>query len=62
MSIEKGKISCQQLLFLFAGFIEGSALLIDFTVGIAERPLGMEILAVMIICSHFIPFYLVFGS
>lgn len=45
MSIEKGKISSQQLLFLIAGFVQGSILLIDFTVGITEHQTWLVILA-----------------
>jgi spore germination protein KB len=45
MSIEKGRISSQQLLFLIAGFVQGSVLLIDFTVGITEHQTWMVILA-----------------
>ena len=44
MSIENGKISSQQLLFLVAGFVQGSVLLIDFTVGITEQQTWMVIL------------------
>jgi len=49
MSIEKGKISSQQLLFLIAGFVHGSVLLIDFTVGITEHQTWMVILAGLVI-------------
>jgi len=62
MSIEKGKISCQQLLFLFAGFIEGSALLIDFTVGITEHQTWMVILAGLIISTPVILSYAVLAK
>jgi len=45
MSIEKGRISSQQLLFLISGFVQGSVLLIDFTVGITEQQTWMVLLA-----------------
>jgi spore germination protein KB len=51
MSIEKGKISSQQLLFLIAGFVQGSVLLIDFAVGITEHQTWMVILAGMAITA-----------
>lgn len=57
MSVEKGKISGRQLLFMFAGFIQGSALLIDFTVGITEHQTWMVILAGLIVTIPFILSY-----
>jgi len=57
MSIEKGKISSQQLFFLIAGFVEASALLIDFTVGITEQQTWMVILAGLIITTPFVLSY-----
>ena len=55
MSIEKGKISSQQLLFFIASFVQGSLLLIDFTVGITEHQTWMVVLAGFAII---IPFFL----
>ncbi len=57
MSIEKGKISSQQLLFLFAGFVQGSVLLIDFTVGITEHQTWMIILAGLAVAAPVILSY-----
>ena len=57
MSIEKGKISNQQLLFLMAGFVQGSVLLIDFTVGITEHQTWMVILAGLAITAPVILSY-----
>lgn len=54
MSIEKGKITSQQLLFLIAGFVQGSILLIDFTVGITEHQTWMVILAGLAITTPFV--------
>ena len=54
MSVDKGKISERQLLFMFAGFVHGSALLIDFTVGITEHQTWMVILAGLAVTSPFI--------
>ena len=62
MSIEKGKISSQQLLFLFAGFVEGSALLIDFTVGITEHQTWMVLLAGLVITTPVILSYVVLAK
>jgi len=53
MSIEKGKISSRQLLFLIAGFVQGSVLLVDFTVGITEHQTWMAILAGLAITTPF---------
>ncbi|HHV99226.1 MAG TPA: endospore germination permease [Clostridiaceae bacterium] len=55
MNIEKGKICNMQLLFLIASFVQGSVLLIDFTVGITEHQTWMVILAGLVIA---IPFFL----
>jgi len=57
MNIEKGKISSQQLIFLIAGFVEGSALLIDFTVTITEHQTWMVILAALAITAPVILSY-----
>lgn len=54
MNVEKGKISDRQLLFLIAGFVQGSALLIDFTIGITEHQTWMVILAGLAVTSPFI--------
>ena len=62
MSIEKGKISSQQLLFLIAGFVQGSVLLIDFTVGITEHQTWMVILGGLVITSPFIFSYVVLAK
>ena len=62
MNIEKGKISGQQLLFLIAGFVHGSALLIDFTVGITEHQTWMVILAGLIITVPVILSYVVLAK
>jgi len=62
MSIEKGKISGQQLLFLIAGFVHGSVLLIDFTVGITEHQTWMVILAGLIITVPVILSYVVLAK
>lgn len=57
MNIEKGKIASSQLLFLVAGFIQGSVMLIDFAVEIAERQTWMVVLAGLIIIIPFILTY-----
>ncbi|HOQ75934.1 MAG TPA: GerAB/ArcD/ProY family transporter [Thermoclostridium sp.] len=57
MSIERGKINSQQLLFLIAGFVQGSILLIDFTVGITEHQTWMVILAGLAISAPVILSY-----
>lgn len=57
MSIEKGRISGSQLLFLFAGFVQGSALLVDFTIGITEQQSWMVILAGLVMMVPFILSY-----
>jgi len=57
MSIEKGKISSLQLLFLVAGFVQGSILLQDFTIGITERQTWMVLLASLAVTAPFIFFY-----
>lgn len=57
MGTDKGKINGRQLLFMFAGFIQGSALLIDFTVGITEHQTWMVILAGLIVTIPFILSY-----
>ena len=62
MSIEKGKISSQQLLFLIAGFVLGSVLLIDFTVGITEQQTWMVILAALAITAPVILSYVVLAK
>ena len=62
MSIEKGKISNQQLLFLVAGFVLGSVLLVDFTVGITEHQTWMVILAGLAITAPVILSYVVLAK
>jgi len=62
MSIEKGKISSQQLLFLIAGFVQGSILLIDFTVGITEHQTWMVIIAALAITAPVILSYAVLAK
>ena len=62
MSIEKGKISSQQLLFLIAGFVLGSVLLIDFTVGITQQQTWMVILAALAITVPVIISYVVLAK
>lgn len=62
MSIEKGKISSLQLLFLIAGFVQGSGLLIDFTVGITEHQTWMVILAALAITGPIILSYAVLSN
>lgn len=57
MSIEKGKISSLQLFFLVAGFVQGSVLLTDFTVGITEKQTWMVILAGLVVTVPFILCY-----
>ncbi|MGE5613564.1 MAG: GerAB/ArcD/ProY family transporter [Bacillota bacterium] len=57
MSIEKGKISSWQLLFLIAGFVQGSGLLIDFTVGITKQQTWMVILAGLAATTPFVLSY-----
>jgi len=57
MNIEKGKISSQQLLFLVAGFVQGSVLLIDFTVGITEQQTWIVVFIGLAITT---PFFLSF--
>ncbi|HHW48785.1 MAG TPA: endospore germination permease [Clostridiaceae bacterium] len=57
MNVEKGKICSSQLPFLIAGFVQGSALLIDFTVGITEHQTWMVILAGLIIATPVILSY-----
>jgi len=57
MNIEKGKISSSQILFLLAGFVQGSVLLIDFTVGITQQQTWMVILAGLVITAPFILSY-----
>jgi spore germination protein KB len=44
MNVEKGKICSMQLFFLFAGFVQGSVLLVDFAIGISESQTWMVIL------------------
>ena len=62
MSIEKGKFSNQQLFFLIAGFVQGSVLLIDFTVGITEHQTWMVILAGLFITTPVILSYVVLAK
>jgi spore germination protein KB len=62
MSIEKGKISSQQLLFLIAGFVQGSVLLIDFTVGLTEHQTWMVILAALAITTPVVLSYAVLAK
>jgi spore germination protein KB len=62
MSIEKGKISSQQLLFLIAGFVQGSALLIDFAVGITEHQTWMVIIAGLIITAPVVLSYVLLSK
>ena len=57
MSIEKGKISSSQLLFLVAGFVQGSVLLLDFTIGITERQTWFVTLASLVVTIPFVFFY-----
>jgi len=62
MSIEKGKISSLQLLFLIAGFVQGSGLLIDFTVGITEHQTWMVVLAGLAVTTPFFLSYVVLAK
>jgi len=62
MAIEKGKIECRQLLFLVAGFVQGSVLLIDFTVGITEHQTWMVILAAIAISTPLVLSYAALGK
>jgi spore germination protein KB len=62
MSIEKGKINSRQLLFLIAGFVQGSVLLIDFTVGITEHQTWMVILAGLALTAPFFLSYVVLAK
>ena len=57
MNIEKGKICSWQFLFLIAGFVQGSVLLIDFTVGITEHQTWMVILAGLAVSAPFLLSY-----
>ncbi|HHW31514.1 MAG TPA: endospore germination permease [Clostridiaceae bacterium] len=57
MSIEKGKITTSQLLFLITGFVQGSALLIDFTVGITKNQTWMIVLAGLVLAAPIIISY-----
>jgi spore germination protein KB len=57
MSIEKGRIRSSQLLFLIAAFVQGSVLLIDFSVGITEHQTWMVILAGLAVAAPFILSY-----
>lgn len=57
MSIEKGKISSSQLIFLTAGFIQGSILLISYISGISESQTWIVILAAMVVIAPFIYSY-----
>jgi len=62
MNIEKGKINSQQLLFIIAGFVQGSVLLIDFTVGITEHQTWMVILAALAITAPVILSYVMLAK
>ncbi len=62
MSIEKGKVCSWQLLFLVAGFVQGSVLLIDFAVGITEHQTWMVILAGLVVSAPFILSYAVLAK
>jgi spore germination protein KB len=53
MSIEKGRISGMQLMFLAAGFIQGSVLLISFTVSLTGHDTWLVVLSGLAV---FIPF------
>ncbi|MDF2986243.1 MAG: spore germination protein amino acid permease [Eubacterium sp.] len=57
MDIEKGKIDGIQLIFLTAGFIHGSILLISYISGISESQTWLVILAAMIFIAPFIFLY-----
>jgi len=62
MGIEKGKISSLQLLFLIAGFVQGSVLLTDFTIGITEHQTWMVILAGLAVTAPFVLSYVVLAK
>ncbi|NLF43005.1 MAG: spore gernimation protein, partial [Bacteroidales bacterium] len=62
MSVEKGKISSQQLLFLIAGFVQGSVLLTDFTAGITEHQTWMVILAGLAVSTPFFLSYVMLAK
>ena len=53
----KEKISNSQLLYLVAGFVQGSGLLISFTAGITERQTWMVVLMGLVLTSPFILTY-----
>ena len=57
MSIEKGKITGTQLVFLTAGFIQGSILLLSYISGISESQTWMVILAAMVFIAPFVYSY-----
>jgi len=56
-NIEKGRISGPQLLFLVSGFVQGSVMLIDFAVGMAEKQTWMVILAGLLVSIPFVISY-----
>ncbi len=62
MNNEKGKITGQQLLFLIAGFVQGSVLLIDFTVGITEHQTWMVILVGLAVSTPFFLSYVMLAK
>lgn len=62
MSIEKGRINGAQLLFLVAGFVQGSLLLISYAVNISQHQTWMIILAGFIGALPFIFSYTALGK
>ena len=58
MNIEKGKINGTQLLFLTAGFIQGSILLLSFISGISKSQTWIVILSGMVVFAPFLYSYL----
>lgn len=57
MGIEKGKITGQQLMFLAAGFIQGSVLLILFTAGLTKHDTWLVVLSGLAVTVPFILSY-----
>ena len=57
MSVEKGKICDLELFFLMTAFVQGSLLLIDFTVSLTEHQTWMVILAGLAVSLPFVLSY-----
>lgn len=57
MNIEKGKINGMQLLFLTAGFIQGSILLLSYISGISKSQTWVVILTALLLIAPFIYSY-----